>query len=146
MRRSPWFRALATALAVWFPLVAGEPGVLQPCPMHGAGPAVAALLRHASAPAPSHMHAQHAEHMAHGKAQHTAPDHSAPGHDHHHTCCCIGCCTASLALTAPRAPTGEIAAREFDLERVLPTVESLARPAPHFARPYTTGPPPSRLA
>jgi len=133
MHRSPWFRAVAILVAVWFPLVAGEPALLQPCPMHGAGLLVAASLHHSTAPSSAHMHGHH--------APQESPAPSTPGHDHH-GCTCISCCTASTAiLRAPNAPTGEIALNEYVVAQTLPGVASLARPSPEFARPYTTGPP-----
>jgi hypothetical protein len=133
MRRTPWFRALATYLAVWFPLVVGEPGIVQPCPMHGG-----VVTTASTAPSPSHSHhgvgAGQTGHADHAPA-------SAPTHDHH-ACTCIGACagSAAVALTtaAPGIPAATVAFRPAS---ILPRGERLARPAPYFARPYTTGPP-----
>jgi hypothetical protein len=135
MRRMSWFRALATCLAVWFPLVTGEPGVLQPCPMHGA---VAAATN--SAPTSTHTHHASATgevgHGTHAPAGAPAPTHN------HHACTCIGACagSAAVALTtsAPELPALTVAYRPAS---ILPSGERLARPAPSFSRPYTTGPP-----
>jgi hypothetical protein len=132
MRRPLWFRTLASMLALWFPLVAGEPGVLHPCPTHGSGSALATSLHGAHAGASMHS-------AAHGAGHHSAP--SAPGHDHHN-CTCISCCTASAAaLRAPDAPTIEIMTVERAASAAVPNAASLPRPAPEYARPYTTGPP-----
>src|SRR5262245_66353964 len=96
MRRTPWFRALATCLAVWFPLVIGEPagGVLPPCPMHDGTVAPAA----STAPVSAHSH--HA--VANAAASHGnhAPA-DAPAHGHH-ACTCIGACTGSAAIALDR--------------------------------------------
>ncbi len=129
MRRALWFRSLASLLAVWLPLIAGEPGLLHPCPMHGAGRAVIASLRgEAVAVAPT-SHAHHADHS------------QAPAHQHH-DCTCINCCTVSAAaFIAPTAATTEIIVAEYSVSRTVPSVESFARPAPEYSRPYTTGPP-----
>src|ERR1041384_1608949 len=106
MRRSPWFRSLAILLAAWLPLIAGEPGLLHPCPMHGAGHAVMASLRGESAPASHPM----AHHMAAGNESHQS---QAPSHDHHNCTCIGGCTVASAAFLAPSAPTAEIVVAEY---------------------------------
>jgi len=124
---------LATCLAVWFPLVVGEPGVLQSCPMHGG--AVATTT--STAPAAHSHHAAASAEVSHGSH---APA-SAPSHGHH-ACSCIGACagSAAVALTtsAPELPAVTVAYRPAS---ILPSGERLARPAPSFSRPYTTGPP-----
>lgn len=142
MRRTPWFRSLASLLAVWLPLIAGEPGLLHPCPMHGAGRAVFASLRGEALPAPAASHdAAHSHHMAAGGDGHASHQTPAPGHSHH-DCTCIGCCTVSAsAFVAPAPPTAEFVVAEYATARTVPSVESLARPAPEYSRPYTTGPP-----
>jgi len=84
MRQTRWFRTIATVLAVWFPLIVGEPGVVHACPAHGGAAAT-------SVAATAHHHG-----MSHG---------SQPGHDHH-DCTCISCCVGSVvAAPAPVAPT-----------------------------------------
>ena len=139
MRRALWFRSLASLLALWLPLVAGEPGLLHPCPMHGAGRAVVASLRGETVHAPATQHAHHHAGMAAADQQ---PNHSpAPAHDHH-SCTCIDCCAVSAgAFVAPAAPAVTVAVVAYVATRSLPGVESLARPAPEYSRPYTTGPP-----
>jgi len=136
MRRTPWFRALATCLAVWFPLVVGEPGVMRPCAMHGGGPTATAT---ATTPAAS-GHSHHAVANAAASHRNHTPA-NAPTHDHH-ACTCIGACTGSAAIalitSAPDLPALTIAYRPA---AILPSGERLARPAPSFSRPYTTGPP-----
>jgi hypothetical protein len=135
MRRTSWFRALAACLAVWFPLVIGEPGVLQPCPMHGA---VAAATN--SAPTSAHAHhvaaSGEVSHATHAPADAPAPPHN------HHACTCIGACAGSVAValttSAPELPALTVVYRSAS---ILPSGERLARPAPSFSRPYTTGPP-----
>ncbi|HXT19037.1 MAG TPA: hypothetical protein VN706_25645 [Gemmatimonadaceae bacterium] len=140
MRRTPWFRALASLLAFWLPLVAGEPGVLQPCPMHGAGHAIAASM-HGSMHGSMHMTSSAAAMHAHHASHHASSNTKQPGHNHH-DCTCIDCCAVGGALLrAPDAPRVEIATLIDAPLRSVPSVESLARPAPEFARPYTTGPP-----
>ncbi len=150
IRRKTWFRTLATLLAVWLPLVAGEPGVLQPCPMHGAGRAVIATLRGqrvepgmvggttSAAPASGHQH-----HAA-TSAMSAGTDHSSPASSHdHHGCSCIDGCSAAnvVAFVAPEQPAIQFVVAAYETTRSVPSVESLARPAPEFSRPYTTGPP-----
>ena len=161
-RRTAWFRTLATFVAAWLPLVAGEPGLLQPCEMHGAERAVIAsfsgqtLARqsaHHAAAGTSSAASAHGHHGSSGSAaaemtEGTAvtSDHSAPASTHdqnHHNCSCIdGCCAAgAVAFVAPAPATTEFVAGSYAVVRSIPGVESFARPAPEFSRPYTTGPP-----
>jgi hypothetical protein len=148
MRRKAWFRSLATLLAMWLPLVAGEPGLLQPCPMHGAERAVIASLRGesiqsalgggAAAGAHSASHGHQAGASSAATSQESAP---AQGHDHQACSCIDGCTAAAVAFVTPAAPTAEFTVAEYAAATTVPNVESLARPAPAFSRPYTTGPP-----
>jgi len=103
--------------------------------MHGA---VAA----ATNSAPTSAHAHHV--AASGEVSHAthAPDDApAPPHNHH-TCTCIGACAGSVAValttSAPELPALTVVYRSAS---ILPSGERLARPAPSFSRPYTTGPP-----
>ena len=129
MRRTPWFRALATLIAIWLPLIVGEPGVVHPCPMHGAHPPIATSER--SAP-----QAHHAV-STRGRSDGGAP----PSHDHH-GCTCVGSCTSIAgAVPAPDAPTISVIEAGYAARPARPNAESLARQAPEYSRPYTTGPP-----
>ena len=120
MRQTRWFRTIATVLAVWFPLIVGEPGVVHACPAHGGGAATAVA-------ATAHHHG-----MPHG---------SQPGHDHH-DCTCISCCVGSVvAAPAPVAPTTVFVDAIRDVVASYPATASLARQAAKHSRPYTTGPP-----
>lgn len=145
MRSSPLFRTMATLLALWLPLVAGEPGLLQPCPMHGAEGALIASFRGASAErsvAPDHAGGDHAHHQA-AAASSVETDHS-PASTHDHNCCsCIDGCApgAPIAFAAPPAPTLEVANGVQIPVSAIRGVESLPRPGPEYSRPYTTGPP-----
>lgn len=150
IRRKAWFRTLATLLAVWLPLVAGEPGVLQPCPMHGAARAVIATLRgqpvEPGMVGETAMPDQMPTHQHHGvpSTASAGADHSAPASGHgHHSCSCIdGCSAASVvAFVVPEPPAAHFVVAAYETTRSVPSVESLARPAPEFSRPYTTGPP-----
>jgi hypothetical protein len=127
MRNRPWFRTLASVLAIWFPLIAGEPGVLHPCPMHGAGAAVVSALTGVT------THASH--HSA------ATNHHGAPSHDHHDCTCINGCSVSLTAAGAPQPATIDVALVEVRAPSALSTAPTLARPAPEYARPYTTGPP-----
>jgi hypothetical protein len=119
MRQKSWFRTLATVLAVWFPLIVGEPGVLHLCPAHGGTAPVAAAMAH----------------------HHGASHGSQPGHDHH-DCTCISCCVGSVVTPpAPIAPTTVFVEAIRDGGIAHPAVASPARRAPEYSRPYTTGPP-----
>jgi len=130
MRRSPLFRSLATLLALWLPLIAGEPGLLHPCPMHGAGRAVVASLLGESVPTATPM--SHAHHQGHSQS---------PAQNHH-DCTCINCCTVTATtFVAPDVPAIEFLVAEHAADRSVPGAELLARPSPEHSRPYTTGPP-----
>lgn len=123
MRRHPLFRLLAFLPALWLPLIVGEPGLLDPCPMHGG--------------------------MAHHSMQHAAEDahsahhgHRAPMGDHKgHQCTCIGCCSVSAVLQTSTTTELALPIAVQRVARAVPNVESRARPAPDFSRPHTTGPP-----
>lgn len=130
MRRTLWFRSLATLLAVWFPLMVGEPGVLHLCPMHGGSPV-------ASAPQP----AAHAHHGAAASTELTSKQGSRQGHDHHHCTCIASCTSTATAVPAPDPPAVVVVEAAYATKSALPNVGSLARPAPEYSRPYTTGPP-----
>jgi hypothetical protein len=131
MRRTWWFRPLATLLTLWFPLIVGEPSLLQPCPTHGS-------MFVASAATPTAHGAHHAAHQAaHAPA---SSHHSTPGH--HHICTCIGCCTGSAAVVPTfEGPTTTIVVATYDPAFGHATDESLSHNEPEFSRPYTTGPP-----
>lgn len=119
MRRKSWFRAVATVLAVWLPLIVGEPGVVHACPAHGGAAATMTMA------------------MAH---HHGMPHGSQPGHDHH-DCTCISCCVGSV-IAAPTitAPTILFVDAIREAGAAYPAA-SIARQAPEYSRPYTTGPP-----
>lgn len=134
MRRTSWFRALATMLALWFPLIAGEPGVLQPCPMHGAGPAIARSMGLTGSVPESMGHMHHARHAAPAHGGHV------PGHSHHR-CTCVNCCAGAALLRAADAPTLATGTVLIGSPASEASAQTLARPAPEYSRPYTTGPP-----
>ncbi len=123
VRRTPWFRSLAGMLAVWLPLLVGEPGVLHLCRSHDAAPVAQASAQHDAA---SH-------HASHGP--------SAPG-DEQQACTCIGGCVGSASAAAPSAaPITAVVVDIFDAPYPRSNAESLPRLAPEYSRPYTTGPP-----
>lgn len=137
MRRSLWFRTAASLLALWIPLITGEPGLLQPCPMHGAGQLVMASL--GGHPA---EHSQHAPTHSHHATASAEQSHVPASNHNHHSCTCIdGCTVSGVAFVAPTLPVTSVASAEVNVGRSVPSVETLARPAPAFSRPYTTGPP-----
>lgn len=130
MRRRIWFRPLSALLALWLPLIIGEPRVFMPCPVHSVREHVAAMAN---------------SHMAHDEV---AGTHLAAAHhgDHapskgHNCCNCIDGCCASVALTAPKAEALAAVVIAYAEHGSLPSIQSFARPAPEYARPYTTGPP-----
>ncbi len=141
MRRAFWFRSVASLLALWLPLVTGEPGLLQPCSMHGAGRLVLASFGVGAPAVVEHGGASsHAHHAAAAASDHS--NGGAPSDHSGHQCSCIdGCTVTATAFVAPAAPTASVGAAEYAVARSVPTVKSLARPAPEYSRPYTTGPP-----
>lgn len=135
MRRKSWFKSLASLLAVWFPLVVGEPSLLQPCPTHGASAAVMAT-------------GDTAGHASHGMASHGAGvtessthQDGGPGNAHHDCTCIAGCCASLATAVAPYTSETFVATLEPARARPYLTADVLPRPAPEFSRPYTTGPP-----
>ena len=122
MRRKSWFRAVASVLAIWFPLIVGEPSVVHVCPTHSgvamSTPSTVAMAHH-----------------------HVASHDSPPGHDHHE-CSCISCCVGSVvAAPAVGTPVTAFVEAIFDLGANHSVVASPTQQAPEFSRPYTTGPP-----
>lgn len=140
MRRSAWFRSVASLLALWLPLVAGEPGLLQPCTMHGAERLVLASLGvGSSSHAAPDAHGTHGRHDAAPDARSTSAP--AQGHDAH-DCSCIDGCTVASAVALP-APAADIELGVVSVVRSTPTrfVEAPRRSVPEHTRPFTTGPP-----
>jgi len=84
MRRNRWFRAVATVVAIWFPLIVGEPSAVHVCPAHSG-----VAMSTTSTVATAHHHG--------------ASHDSQPGHDHH-DCSCINCCVGSV-VAAPAVGT-----------------------------------------
>ena len=141
MRRALWFRSLASFLAVWFPLVIGEPGVLHPCPMHGAAAAHSAA-HHGAA---SHAAMQHGS-MHDAGMRDASPAAPVAPHHSHAGCTCITCCAVSVAgVLAPDAPASTIDVVVRSVAAVShPATELLHSSATHV-RPYPTGPPSQTL-
>jgi len=131
MRRALWFRSLASFLAVWFPLVIGEPGALHPCPMHGAE---ATHTMHHVAMQPGMMH--------HGAMDDASPS-APPAHHHDHAgCTCITCCAVSVAgLLAPEAPASTIDVVVRSVAAAMPAATQPFQSSATHVRPYPTGPP-----
>ncbi|HEX8848861.1 MAG TPA: hypothetical protein VF761_04935 [Gemmatimonadaceae bacterium] len=134
MRRTPWTRLLAALMAVWLPVLLGEPGLLHHhCPMHdGTATAGASVTMHGA-------HAGHGDHDA-------SPESGAP-HGEHHACTCIGACSASGAtatLPAPIAASLEpIGTAHVGVPAEYATP---ARPRVPFALPFPNGPPVAPIA
>lgn len=141
MRRDLWFRSLASFLAVWFPLIIGEPGALHPCPMHGAAAAHATMHHGAMSHAAMEPGAMDdaATHDASPNAP-TAPHHSHAG------CTCITCCAVSVAgLLAPDAPASTIDVVVRSVVAALPPATQPLQSGATHVRPYPTGPPTETL-
>jgi hypothetical protein len=138
MRRTWWFRPLATILTLWLPLIVGEPSLLQPCPTHGSA-VVASAAMHSAASTAGHHSAGEASHSAHRVDSGSGHD-SSPGHQHN--CSCIGCCTGSAAVVPTfEAPIATVVVATYAAAGRPVEANALARPGPEFSRPYTTGPP-----
>jgi hypothetical protein len=131
MRRSSRFKPIAVLLAVWLPLIVGEPGVVHACPTHGAPAVVARSAPHAIGGMAEHHHA-----TAEPKSSHD----SAPGHDHHN-CTCISCCVGSVAAPATQVAVTTVVVALYETRSLQPAVQALPSLAPDFSRPYPTGPP-----
>src|SRR6185295_8893519 len=122
MRRKAWFRFVASMLAVWFPLVVGEPSLLQPCPMHSAA-AVAQSSAHA-------MHGAASAHTGHQGANVSATAPDGGGTHNHQMCSCIANCCGAGSLTtavAPRAPE-LVVVTTVAAHGACPTADALPRP------------------
>lgn len=133
MRRKAWFRSLAALLAIWLPLIVGEPGVAHACPTHGAAATASTVS--------SHHGAHGAGNPRHGAASHgSASQHGSPTHGHH-DCSCISCCVGSAAAPAPApAPTTTFVVAVHAADATY-SPAPLPRSTAEYSRPYTTGPP-----
>jgi hypothetical protein len=128
-RQASWFRPFAALMAVWLPLLIGEPNLLSPCPAHGAYAA-------AQAAAGSAQHQGHESMAGQGGS-----DQSAPGHDEK-DCACIGCCAPGVARTSVAdVAIVTVATVAYEPTMSFATVETQPQPAPDLSRPYPTGPP-----
>jgi hypothetical protein len=109
--------------------------------MHGAERLVLASLGIAAPTVANHGAASsHGHHAAVAATEHS--DGTTPsGHSGHQCSCIDGCTVTGTAFVAPAAPTTFAVVTEIAIARSVPTVESLARPAPEYYRPNTTGPP-----
>ena len=116
---TPIFRA---AIALWFALVVGEPGIVKVCSAHG------------TMGAPSVV--------AHDAASHGAPASKQKSEHQHNDCQCVGRCTASaINVNVPADRLVQFVATVTELERRWPTPELHAGGAPPHTLPFTTGPP-----
>jgi hypothetical protein len=126
---------LASILTLWLPLILGEPSLLQPCEMHGA-----AVVASAEGAAMAHHASDAAGHASHHMS--AAADHASDSHQQHTDCSCIGCCSSSSAVAASfDAPIAAVVVATYPVAPAPVEAAALPRPAPEFARPYTTGPP-----
>ena len=114
--------------------------MMQPCPMHGSM-VVAAAAAKSVAPVAGHHAVADGSHAAHHVDNAPASGHdSAPGHQHN--CSCIGCCAGSAAVVPGfGAPIATIVVATYTAAPAPVEAAALPRPAPDYARPYTTGPP-----
>ena len=141
MRRALWFRSLASFLAIWFPLVIGEPGALHPCPMHGAAGAHTAMHHAAASHAAMNQGAMHD-----GMMQDASRDAPTAPHHSHAGCTCITCCAVSVAgLLAPDAPASTIVVVVRSVAVLPPAATQSVQSSATHARPYPTGPPAQTL-
>jgi len=126
MRRTSWFRSVAAVLALWFPLVVGEPSLLQPCPTHGA---VVGAMQHHGSPASAH-------------SGHGATHHNDQAPTQHHQCTCLGCCAGSpsVAIATLSVALG-FDVVTYDRSEQWATADVLPRPGPDYSYPFKTGPP-----
>jgi len=132
MRRAPWFQPFAVVIGLWFALFIGEPSLVSPCAMHGA------FAMHGEAHA-SAAHGGH--HGASVDSHHTAPPDDAPAPEHH-SCSCIGTCTAGAAAVVAVQPSiVDFGVTTYAHVDEYPSVGLSPTQPPEFSRPYTTGPP-----
>jgi hypothetical protein len=131
MRRALWFQPFAVVIGLWFALFIGVPSLVSPCAMHGA------FASHGSTEA-SASHGDH--HGASAMSHHSAPT-DAPAPDHH-TCSCIGGCTAGVAAVVAVQPSiVDFGVATYAHVDEYPSVGLRPTQPPEFSRPYTTGPP-----
>jgi len=118
-------------LAVWLPLIVGEPGLLHPCPMHGALATAIGSARHAPAGVAEHHHASSQQQTSHNRA---------PGHDHRN-CTCVSCCTGSVGAPSTPVTVTTVVVALYEVGRGQRAADLLPSLALDHSRPYPTGPP-----
>lgn len=125
MRRHWLIRSLASLLAIWLPLVLGEPGLVHACPMHG-GPVATVSASHHGMDAGAHA------------------SHDAPAGEHgHHTCTCVNTCGATgLAVLVPERPAVPVAAAVSVAVAPQSPETTFPRLAAPYFLPFANGPPP----
>ena len=124
MRRTWFGRAFSGLFAVWFALSLAGPAVLHSCPVH-AGLAIGAASGHSGA---AHSHATHGEQ---GGKQ-----------DAHHSCTCLGDCSAGGGVASLPARSIELVAAVSRPGSVAlpPAARTRVTAAPHVL-PFANGPP-----
>ena len=153
MRRTPLFRLLSAALALWFALGLVESSALHVCPMHdgGAGAAVPAAASHGAAHGAAHDTGHGAAHgaghdIAHGAAQDDgAPGASLPERGERHACSCLGECGISVAAAAPAARIGTVPTVVADGRPAVLHSRVTVRSASNYLFPPSTAPPAARV-
>jgi hypothetical protein len=143
MRRH-WLSPIAApAMALWVALVVGEPGIVDPCPVHGNVASAAGVASETAPPADAHAAAHATAPAVAGGGAHGGVPHSAPAPQHQHKDCnCLGCCTGGVvAAILPTIQVVAFTATISEPEFGRPPVEIRARVAPAHTLPYTTGPP-----
>ena len=109
MSRPVWSRLLSALFALWFTLLAVEPGPLGSCPMHGGHHAMPAGVAGTHAAHGDRTAGDHAEHLARHAtraADAAVPERPDPAA---HRCTCLGDCAGMAAAPAlPVRPSGAI--------------------------------------
>ena len=137
MRHPIWYRVLISLWAIWFSTALIEPAELFACAMHS-GSAPAGMVGESvmgAVPAPAADMSHH---------DHAGPDRvetSAPEHDGHPCCTCLGqCCTMTAAVVAQADVTIELQlSHKASASAVVVLSRIPLRPA--HALPFANGPP-----
>jgi hypothetical protein len=137
MRHPIWYRLLVTLWGIWFSTALIEPAGFFACAMHS-GSALAGMVGVSVSGAVQSPTADMSHHA------HATPDRvetSAPEHDGHPCCTCLGqCCTMTAAVVAQADVTVELLLSQQAADSAVVVLSRIPlRPA--HALPFANGPP-----
>ena len=142
MRRTRFFRGLASIFAVWLAICMAEPMQLHTCVMHG-GLAMAGSMHGMSAAS------MDSNAMLHGSSDGANAAASSGRHDHHgnrtddqsNQCTCLGDCSGGKTPVVLAAAPVVLATLQIGVPTLVFSYVSPSVRSPQFVLPFPNGPP-----